>query len=369
MSRLAAEYNAINLSQGFPDFSVSKELISLVNRYMQMGMNQYAPMSGEPVLRKAIASKTERQYGISLNPDTEITITAGATEAIFNSIAAFVHEGDEVIILEPAYDCYEPAILLQKGIVKRVPLSLPDFKVDWDRVRDLISRRTRMIIINTPHNPTGTLLSKEDLDTLYHLIADTDIMVLSDEVYEHIIFDKISHASVLAHEGLRARSIATYSFGKTFHATGWKVGYVIAPAKITTELRKLHQYVTFSVHAPTQFALAEYLKDENNYLELPAFYQAKRDLFLDLMKGSAFEPVKSSGTYFQLFSYKGISDLPDLEMARKLTKKQGVAAIPVSVFYKESESHQEQLLRFCFAKTDPTLEKAAEILCKTFPSA
>ena len=369
MSRLAAEYNAINLSQGFPDFRVNEELISLVNRYMQMGMNQYAPMIGEPVLRKAIAAKAERQHGITLDSDTEITVTAGATEAIFNSIAALVHEGDEIIILEPAYDCYEPAIRLQKGIVKRVPLRLPEFKVDWDQVRDLITRNTRMIIINTPHNPTGTVLSSEDLDSLYSLIADTDIIVLSDEVYEHIIFDELSHASVLAHEGLRSRSIATYSFGKTFHATGWKVGYVIAPPAITEEIRKLHQYVTFSVHAPTQFALAEYLKDENNYLELPEFYQSKRDLFLDLMKDSAFEPVKSSGTYFQLFSYKDISELPDMEMAELLTKKHGVAAIPVSVFYQNEEAHQEQLLRFCFAKTDPTLEKAAEILCKTFPSA
>lgn len=367
MSRMAAEYNAINLSQGFPDFKVNTELISLVSRYMQMGMNQYAPMAGELTLRKAIAEKYGKSYGYSPDPETEITITAGASEAIFNAIAALVHEGDEVIILEPAYDCYEPAILLNKGVVKRAQLSLPDFKPDWDQVRDLITRNTRMIIINTPHNPTGSILRQEDLDTLYHIIADTDILVLSDEVYEHIIFDEEEHASVMGHEGLRERSIGVYSFGKTFHVTGWKVGYAIAPPALSKELRKVHQYVTFCVHAPTQFAIAEYLREESNYADLPEFYQEKRDLFLDLMQGSALRPVKSSGTYFQLFSYAGISEQDDVSMAEELTKQHGVAGIPVSVFYKSKQ--QEHLLRFCFAKTDPTLEKAAEILCKTFPSA
>ncbi len=362
MSKMAVEYNAINLSQGFPDFKVSEELIQLVTRYMQMGMNQYSPMAGEPVLREAIANKANRLYNTNINADTEVTITAGATEALFATIAALIETGDEVIIMEPAYDSYVPAIELFGGIVKRVELCMPDYSIDWDRVRDLISPRTRMIIVNTPHNPTGAVLYQKDLETLNELVRNTDITVLSDEVYEHIIFDNLQHESVLAYPELRERSAAVYSFGKTFHATGWKVGYVVAPPHITQEVRKVHQYLTFSVHAPTQFALADYLLDECNYDELPEYYQQKRDLFLDLIKGSAFEPVPCRGTYFQLLSYRNLWDKPDTEVAEMLTKEYGLASVPISVFYESGRD--ERILRFCFAKNDLTLEKAASILCQ-----
>ena len=362
MSKMAVEYNAINLSQGFPDFKVSEELIQLVTRYMQMGMNQYSPMAGEPVLREAIANKANRLYNTNINADTEVTITAGATEALFATIAALIETGDEVIIMEPAYDSYVPAIELFGGIVKRVELCMPDYSIDWDRVRDLISPRTRMIIVNTPHNPTGAVLYQKDLETLNELVRNTDITVLSDEVYEHIIFDNLQHESVLAYPELRERSAAVYSFGKTFHATGWKVGYVVAPPHITQEVRKVHQYLTFSVHAPTQFALADYLLDECNYDELPEYYQQKRDLFLDLIKGSAFEPVPCRGTYFQLLSYRNLWDKPDTEVAEMLTKEYGLASVPISVFYESGRD--DRILRFCFAKNDLTLEKAASILCQ-----
>jgi len=362
MSKMAIEYNAINLSQGFPDFKVSEELVQLVTRYMQMGMNQYAPMAGEPTLRNAIAQKAGRLYNTTIDPDTEVTITTGATEALYATITAMVEPGDEVIVMEPAYDSYVPAIQLCGGIVKRVELCMPDYSVDWDLVRSQISPRTRMIIINTPHNPTGTVLYQQDLETLNELVRNTDITVLSDEVYEHIIFDGLQHESILAYPELRERSVAVFSFGKTFHATGWKVGYLIAPPHITQEVRKVHQFMTFSVHSPTQFALADYLMDEYHYDELPEFYQQKRDLFLDLIKDSGFEPVPCRGTYFQLLSYRNLWDKPDMEVAEMLTKEYGLASIPISVFY--NSDRDERILRFCFAKSDVTLEKAADILCQ-----
>ena len=362
MSKMASDHQAINLSQGFPDFKVSSDLISLVNRYMQMGMNQYAPMEGEPELRKQLGQKINRLYNCEVDPDTQITITAGATEAVFSAVSAIVNPGDEVIIFEPAYDCYVPAVHLNQGVPVPIPLELPDFEINWDLVKQKISAKTKLIIINSPNNPSGAVFSANDLRQLADLVRNTDILILSDEVYEHIIFDGESHQSILLHQELMERSMAVYSFGKVFHATGWKVGYCIAPDWLTKEIRKVHQFITFSVNTPTQFALAQYLKDHNNYEELAIFYQKKRDLFLDLMKGSRFVPLKSAGTYFQLFSYRDISDKPDLEMAEHLTKKVGVASIPISVFY--SNGQDDHILRFCFAKSDDTLKSAAEILCK-----
>lgn len=362
MSKMASDHQAINLSQGFPDFKVSSELVSLVHRYMQMGMNQYAPMEGDPELRKQIGLNINRLYHCEVDPGAQITITAGATEALFAAISATVNPGDEVIIFEPAYDSYVPAVQLNQGVPVPIPLELPDFGINWDLVKRKIGPKTKLIIINSPHNPTGAVISANDLRQLADLVRDTDILILSDEVYEHIIFDEESHQSILLHQELMERSMVVYSFGKVFHATGWKVGYCIAPDWLTIEIRKVHQFLTFSVNTPTQFALAQYLNDHNNYAELAEFYQKKRDLFLDLMKGSRFVPLKSSGTYFQLFSYKDISDQPDIEMAEQLTTQSGVASIPISVFY--SNGRDDHILRFCFAKSDDTLKSAAEILCK-----
>jgi methionine aminotransferase len=362
MSKMAYEYNAINLSQGFPDFQVSEELISLVNRYMQMGMNQYAPGPGVPSLRKVIAEKVQKVYDLETDPDTEITITTGATEGLYSAITAFVKDEDEVIIFEPAYDSYVPAIKFNGGIPVRVQLEYPGYSVNWEEVKSKITRRTKMIIINSPHNPTGTLLRKSDLIELENILRDRDILVLSDEVYHHIIFDQEVHQSVLRFNDLRKKSIAVFSFGKTFHATGWKVGYCIAPKELTKEIRKVRQFITFSVNTPIQHAFADFLEQEENYTGLAEFYQSKRDLFLGFMNGSRLKPVISKGTYFQLFSYEGISDLPDTEMAEKLTKEHGVAAIPISVFF--NDKRDDKILRFCFAKNEETLEKAADILCK-----
>lgn len=362
MSKMANEHNAINLSQGFPDFDVSAELISLINQYMQKGMNQYAPMPGVPALRKAIEQIAQDNYGISLNEEAEITVTAGATEAIYDIITATVHQGDEVILFDPAYDCYDPAIRLSGGVPIHLKLNQPDFHIFWDEVRNAITDKTKMIMINTPHNPSGAILTNNDLAELENIIRDTNILVLSDEVYEHIIFDGEAHESVLKYPNLKERSAAVYSFGKTFHATGWKMGYIIAPDWWTTEIRKVHQFVTFSVNTPVQYALADFITKKENYAYVPKFYQEKRDYFLNLVSGSKFEPVSCHGTYFQLLSYKNISDLGDFQMAEKLTKEHGLASIPISVFYGDGQDNR--LLRFCFAKSNETLEKAAEILCK-----
>ncbi|MGE0932095.1 methionine aminotransferase [Peijinzhouia sedimentorum] len=362
MSALAQEHNALNLSQGFPDFPVSPELIDRIHYWMKQGANQYAPMPGLPALRQQIAKKCSDAYNHHFDADQHITVTPGGTAALYAAIAAVIRQGEEVIVIEPAYDSYAPAIRLNGGIPVPIGLRKSDFKVDWQKVEAAITDNTRMIIINTPHNPTGSILQLEDLEQLASLVRGKDIFILSDEVYEHIIFDGEPHQSVLAHAELREKSMAVFSFGKTFHATGWKTGYVVAPAYLTKEIRKVHQFMVFSVNTPLQFALADYLQEPKNYQSLPAFYQQKRDLFQQLVKPSRFQIVPCKGTYFQLLSYKQISDLPDTEMAEWLTKEHKLASIPISVFF--SDKRQDSVLRFCFAKSDETLQKAAEILCK-----
>lgn len=362
MSQMAAENNAINLSQGFPDFESSSELINLVNDAMKKGLNQYAPMPGLMSLREQIAIKTEKLYGATYHPDSEITITAGATQAIYTAIAASISEGDEVIIFTPAYDCYEPTIELNGGKTVFVQMHAPDYRINWDNVKKLINQRTKMIIINTPHNPTGTILEEADMIALEKIVSDTDIVLISDEVYEHIIFDGKTHQSVSKYPGLAERSFIISSFGKTFHNTGWKMGYCIAPKNLMIEFRKAHQFIVFAVNTPVQHALAEFLKNENNYLSLNNFYQQKRDYFIDLIKDSKFKILPSSGTYFQLLSYKGISDKPDTDYAIELTQQHKIASIPVSVFYHQQVD--EKVLRFCVAKKEETLQQAAEILNK-----
>lgn len=362
MSAMAQEYGAINLSQGFPDFPVSPQLIERIHYHMQQGRNQYAPMPGLPVLGQAIAQKYTTAYQFPCDPDAQITITPGGTAALYACIAAFVHPGDEVIVLEPAYDSYIPAIVLQGGIPVPVALNPTDYRVDWAKVREQVSAKTRMIIVNNPHNPSGAVWEQADLDALAEITRDRDILILSDEVYEHLIYDGRQHQSVLSHEELRPKSMAVYSFGKTFHATGWKVGYVIAPPSFTREIRKIHQFMVFSVNTPLQYALADYLSEPSHYLGLPDFYQKKRDLFLELTANARLKPIPCRGSYFQLMSYADISDIPDRQMAELLTREYKVASIPVSVFYQNPICHK--VLRFCFAKSDETIHKAAEILCK-----
>ncbi|HCE55378.1 MAG TPA: methionine aminotransferase [Lutibacter sp.] len=360
MSGLSVEENALNLSQGFPNFESDLKLIALVNKAMVNGKNQYAPMPGILSLREAIAEKIFNLYGVSYNPETEITITAGATQAIFTAISATVHKDDEVIIFKPAYDCYEPTIELFGGKAISVQLNPEDFSIDWQKVKGLITDKTKMVIINSPHNPSGRILSKSDMQQLEALLKNTNILLLSDEVYEHIIFDGEKHQSAALFPALAERAFIVASFGKTFHNTGWKVGYCIAPAKLTEEFRKVHQFNVFSVNHPVQIALAEYLKNPNHYLELGSFYQQKRDLFLSLLKDSRFDFIPSKGTYFQLLNFSKITDESDVDFAIKLTKKQKIASIPISVF--NEAGLDTKVLRFCFAKTDETLKKAATIL-------
>lgn len=359
---MANDHGAINLSQGFPDFQVDPAIINLVHRFMQEGHNQYAPMPGVPALRQVIASVIESTYGRLVNPESEITVTAGGTEALYAAIAACVHPGDEVIVFDPAYDSYNPAIRLNGGMPVHINLRYPDFSVDWEEVKSKITLRTRMIMINTPHNPSGAVLAPADLLELEKLAVEHDLVVLSDEVYERIIFDDIRHESVLHYPDLANRSLAVFSFGKTFHATGWKVGYVVAPETLTRELRKTHQFITFSVNTPVQLALAEYMKDPRHYVTLGKFYQQKRDYFLQGIRGSSFEPMACHGSYFQSLSYSAISSLPDRQMAEELTIKHKVASVPVSAFYHDKTDNH--LLRFCFAKSEPTLDRAMEILRK-----
>jgi methionine aminotransferase len=362
MSRLAHEHQAINLSQGFPDFESDDALKDLVHLAMKKGHNQYAPMAGLMELREQIAIKTQNLYGTIYHPDTEITVTAGATQAIYTAISAVIHEGDEVIIFTPAYDCYEPAVEMNGGRAVIVQMRAPDYKIDWTHVRKLINPRTKMIIINTPHNPTGTMLNKEDFIALEKLIANTDIILLSDEVYEHIVFDDNKHYSAAMFPKLAERSFIVASFGKTFHNTGWKLGYCIAPEMLMNEFRKVHQYIVFSVNTPMQYALAEYLKNENNYLRLGSFYQQKRDFFINAIRNSKFEIIPSKGTYFQLLGYKKISPEKDTDFAVSLTVDYKIASIPISAFY--NQHLDDKMLRFCFAKKTETLAKAAEILNK-----
>ena len=336
MSKMANEHDAINLSQGFPDFSVDPILIEKVDYYMRKGVNQYAPMPGVPQLREAIVKKTEVCYDWKPHIDKNITVTCGAIEAIMSVHFALTHLGDEVIILDPAYDAYEPIIQLQGATAVGVPLSSEDYSIDWKLVWEAISDRTRMIIVNSPHNPSGAILTTEDLEALEDIVDETGLMVLSDEVYEHIVFDGADHQSVLRSEKLRAHSIVVSSFfGKTFHATGWRMGYLIAPEPLMKEIRKAHQYNTFTIHTPSQYAIADYLSDSSKYLDVSNMYEQKRDFFLNAMKESKFKPVHSCGTYFQLMNYAEISDMPDIEFAEWLTEEVGVAAIPMSVFYQE----------------------------------
>jgi methionine aminotransferase len=362
MSKMALEHGAINLSQGFPDFQIDEKIIHLVHKYMLEGNNQYAPMPGTPALRNVIANVIKSTYGTDVNPETSITITPGATEAIFSAIAAFISAGDEVIVFDPAYDSYGPSIRLNGGVPVPVNLKFPDFSIDWDRVKSSVTSKTRMIMINTPHNPSGTVLGSNDLRELESLAEKHDLLVISDEVYERLIFDQCIHESVLKYPSLAQRSMAVFSFGKTFHATGWKVGYVVAPEYLTKEIRKAHQFITFSVNTPVQLALAEYMQTPENFTSLGNFYQRKRDFFLGQIKGSSFEPLESKGSYFQLLGYSAISKKSDVEMAEMLTQKHKVASIPVSVFY--SDKTDNLILRFCFAKKEETLERAAAILRK-----
>ncbi len=360
MSQLANEQGALNLSQGFPDFDCDPKLIERVHHYMKTGHNQYAPMAGVYTLREKIAEKTAKLYGTNYDVDAEVTITSGATQAIYTAIASVVNEDDEVIIFTPAYDCYEPAIELNGGKPVFVQLSAPDYKIDWAKVKKMINQRTKMIIINTPHNPTGSILSADDLVQLEKLLLNTDIIVLSDEVYEHIVFDGYEHQSIAKYPKLAERSFIISSFGKTYHTTGWKLGYCLAPKALTAEFRKAHQYLVFSVNTPMQLAMADYLEYTEAYTQLGNFYQQKRDFFTSAIGGSRFKLLPNSGTYFQLLSYEGISDEKDVDFSVRLTKEYKIASIPVSVFY--NKPFDQKVLRFCFAKSEKTLEKAADIL-------
>lgn len=359
MSALAQEHGAVNLSQGFPDFEPDPALIEAVAKAMRDGHNQYAPMPGWMPLRERIADKMKLRYGVAYNPDTEITITAGATQALCTAIAATVREGDEVIVFTPAYDAYAPLIELFGGTPVYVKLNYPDYHIDWDQLQHMISHKTRMIVLNNPHNPTGAVLKAEDLDRLEKIVNNSNILLLADEVYEHITFDGISHQSLTSRPALAERTLAVYSFGKTFHVTGWKLGYVLAPENLMTEFRKVHQFNVFSVHRPQQVALAEYLDSDSKW-DVGSMYQAKRDEFLELMKGSRFEALPTHGSYFVLMDYSAISDEHDVDFARRLTIEHGVASIPVSVFYNVPTHNK--VLRFCFAKNSETLQAGVKIL-------
>ncbi|MEA9977752.1 MULTISPECIES: pyridoxal phosphate-dependent aminotransferase [unclassified Pseudomonas] len=364
MSQLATQTGAINLSQGFPDFDGPQSLRDAVGRHIAEGHNQYSPMTGLPALRQQVAAKIARSYGRQVDADTEITITPGATQAIFCAIQTVINPGDEVIVFDPCYDSYEPSVELAGGRCVHVQLDAKDFAIDWQKLGDAISPRTRMIILNSPHNPTGALVTRDELDRLAALIANRDIYLVSDEVYEHLVFDGVKHASVLAHQELYQRSFVVSSFGKTYHVTGWKTGYVVAPPALTAELRKIHQYVSFCGVTPLQYALADFMAECPEHVEeLPAFYQAKRDLFCDLLAPSRFTFDRVDGTYFQLVDYSNIRpDLNDVDMSLWMTREHGVASIPVSVFY-QSPPQGQRLIRLCFAKREETLRQAATQLC------
>ncbi len=360
MSRMAQECGAINLSQGYPDFNAEDVLFERVAHWMRTGHNQYPPMAGVAVLREAIARKIETLYGTAYDVDSEITVTAGATQALFTAVAALVHPGDEVIVFEPVYDSYAPAIELQGGKVVRLRLAAPDYRPDWTAVAAAISPRTRMIMINSPHNPTATVWTADDMAQLAALTRDTGIVVVSDEVYEHIVFDGARHESCARHPELAARSLIVSSFGKTYHITGWKVGYVAGPRELMAEFRKVHQFNVFTVNTPVQYALADYMADPGRHLGLAAFYQAKRDFFRAALAASRFELLPSRGTYFQLARDAAISERPDSAFCEYLTREVGVAAIPVSAFF--ADGHDDRVVRFCFAKNEDTLARACERL-------
>lgn len=362
MSALATEHRAVNLGQGFPDFECAPELVNAVTAAMQAGHNQYPPMPGVPALREAVARKIEALHGRAYNPHTEITITAGATQAIITAILAIVHAGDEVIVLDPCYDSYVPNIELAGGKAVRVPLTPGTFRPDFAKISAAITPRTRAIIINSPHNPSATIWTAEEMRQLEDLLAPTDILLISDEVYEHMVFDGAEHQSAARFAGLAARAFIVSSFGKTFHVTGWKVGTVAAPAALTAEFRKVHQFNVFTVNTPVQHGLAAYLQDPTPYLQLPAFYQAKRDLFREGLAGSRFKLLPSTGSYFQCVDISAISDLNEADFCQWLTREVGVAAIPLSAFY--GDGFDQRVVRFCFAKKDETLQAALERLRK-----
>jgi methionine transaminase len=362
MSALAAREDAINLSQGFPDFQCHPGLIESFHKHLKAGHNQYAPMPGVPALRERIAEKTEFLYGTVYNPENEITITSGATAALSTAITTIVNPGDEVIVLEPWYDSYIPMVGYNGGRAVSVPMTLPDFEIDWRLVKKAITEKTKAIILNSPNNPAGVLLNEEDIRQLINLVKGTSLIVISDEVYEHIIFDGRKHLSLASLPELASRSFVISSFGKTFHATGWKVGYCLAPADMMYEFRKMHQFVTFSVNTPAQYAYADFMAEKDNYLSVTPFYQEKRDLFNDALRASRFDIRKCSGTYFQLADYSKISDENDLDFAKRITREFKVASIPTSVFFNRKT--QQKIIRFCFAKKDVTLKKAGDILCR-----
>lgn len=362
MSHLASQYDAENLGQGFPDFPMSAELVELVNKAMQNGANQYAPMSGLPLLRERLAEKAASLYAASINPETDITITPGGTYAIYVALTTILQPGDEVIVFEPAYDSYIPNIEINDAIPVLIPLQLPDYSIPWAEVRSRITVKTKAIIINSPHNPTGSVLSEDDINELRKAVTGTNIFIVSDEVYEHLIFDGIEHQSILRYPDLLQRSFVCFSFGKTYHCTGWKLGYCISPPSLMNEFRKVHQYNCFSCHAPSQVALAEYLQNSEAYLQLGLLVQKKRDYFQQLMSATVFKWLPSYGSYFQCYSYKGLTDENDKKLAIKLTKEYGVTCIPLSSFYKNEEDNK--VLRFCFCKNEETLQKAVERLIK-----
>lgn len=362
MSAMADEYEAINLSQGFPNFAVDPALMKLVNTEMKNGNNQYAPMPGIFSLRESLSKKISNLHQSYYSPDTEITITAGGTQAIFTAIAAIIRPNDEAVIFEPAYDCYAPTIKAFGGLVKSYEMQPPFYDIDWDIIKKLITVNTKLIVINSPHNPTGKIFKQEDIDQLIKIIKNTDIIIISDEVYEHIIFDNEKHLSLAQFPELKERTFITASFGKLFHATGWKVGYCVAPELLMTEFRKIHQFQIFSVNTPIQLAFNEYLKNPASYLELAAFYQKKRDFFTSLLKQTRFTLLPCKGSYFQNVSYENISDEKDVELAVRLVKEYKVASIPNSSFYTKNSDYKT--LRFCFAKQEETLEKAAIFLSK-----
>jgi methionine transaminase len=357
MSRLAQEHGAINLSQGFPDFDCASELVELVAAWFRRGVNQYAPMAGVPELRQQLALAIETGSGARYDPATEITVTAGATEALYAAITALVHPGDEVLLVEPCYDSYVPAVRLAGGVPRFVPLRFPAYRIDWDDVRRTLTGRTRLIVLNSPHNPTGSVLGTEDLSELATIVESSPALVLSDEVYEHLVFDGGRHHSVASRPDLASRAVIVGSFGKSFHTTGWKVGWAAAPAAIAAEIQRVHQFITFAVNTPIQHAYAELLRRGVDGADVGRFYQRKRDRFLGLIEGSRFRPLPCAGTYFQLLDYSAVSHEPDVAVAMRLLQEHGVASIPTSAFLYETEA--PPVLRFCFAKKDETLEAAA----------
>ncbi|MDE0039782.1 MAG: methionine aminotransferase [Gammaproteobacteria bacterium] len=363
MSKLAADEGAINLSQGYPDFDGPPLLLERVSHYLTNGYNQYPPMAGIEPLRAAIANKVRTLYGVAVDPETEVTVTSGATEALFCAVTAVIQPGDEAIVFDPCYDSYEPAVTLAGGTCRHIPLCAPDFRIDWNRVADAIGPKTRLIMTNTPHNPTGAVWGPADIDGLRSVATGHDLYVVADEVYEHIVFDGRPHLSLTRYPDLYARSFVVSSFGKTYHTTGWKVAYCVAPPELTAEFRRIHQFVTFTTATPLQYGIADFLEQcPEHHENLASFYQAKRDLFCNFLTGSRFKLAPSAGTFFQLLDYGAITNEADTELAKRWTREEKIASIPVSVFYREPP--RQEFLRFCFAKDDATLARAAEILCR-----